>query len=115
MNWIEIKESSAVKELKRESLLHPERVYTIFKHSTRCGISRMAKNLFESEWQVAAPVHLVNVVESREVSDAITLLFDVDHESPQILVIKNGISIHVNSHSSIDAAEVIKFLQSEPS
>ncbi len=115
MNWIEIKESSAVKELKQESLLHPGRAYIIFKHSTRCGTSRMAKNLFESEWQVTAPVHLVNVVESRGVSDAITSLFDVYHESPQILVIKNGTSVHDNSHSSIDANEVIKFLESEPS
>lgn len=114
MKWIEIKETSDAKGLKQESVLNPSRNYIIFKHSTRCSTSRMAKNLFESEWSIPDSVHLVNVVESRDVSNSIASLFNIDHESPQVLVIRNGEAIYDNSHSRIDANEIIKLIQSEP-
>ena len=114
MNWIEIKDASEVAALKTASVTHPERVFIIFKHSTRCSTSRMAKNLFESEWKSENPVHLIKVVESREASDYTTSIFGVHHESPQVLVIQNGTSIHDNSHSMIDATEVISMIRSEP-
>ena len=114
MNWIEIKDAAFIGEMKQESVSNPGLTYIIFKHSTRCSTSRMAKNLFESEWNLTDPVHLVNVVESRAASNAVASTFNVHHESPQVLVIQNGISIYDNSHSLIDAAGIIKMLHSEP-
>src|SRR6187402_874089 len=110
MNWLDTKDATAVNNLKQESVLNPDRVYVIFKHSTRCMTSKMAKNLFESEWSVSNPVYLINVVEWRDASNTAASVFGVTHESPQILVIKNGSSILDKSHSAIDATEVINFL-----
>jgi bacillithiol system protein YtxJ len=114
MNWIEIKDASAVNTLKLESAANPGHAYVIFKHSTRCITSRTAKNLFESEWSASNPVYLINVVEFREASNSAATLFGVHHESPQVLVIQNGKCVYDNSHSMIDATEVIRLLQSEP-
>ncbi len=114
MIWKEITTLAEVNELKQNSVLNPEQSFVIFKHSTRCGTSRMAKNLFESQWNINDQVHLVNVVEFRAASNAVTDQFKTEHESPQVLVIKNGQSIYANSHSSIDAVEIIRLLQSEP-
>ena len=115
MIWIEIRDVSDVNNLLQESLSNPEKLFVIFKHSTRCSTSRMAKNLFESEWVVSEPVYLVNVVESRAVSNAVSGLFHVVHESPQVVAICNGKSIYDNSHSGIEAGEVINLLSSKPS
>lgn len=114
MNWIEIKETNMIDKIRMESLSEPDRNFIIFKHSTRCGTSRMAKNNFESDWTLSDAVHLVNVVENREVSNRIAAEFHVHHESPQVLIIRNGVSIYDNSHSSIDAPEIIKMIQSKP-
>ena len=111
MNWTLLTDIAQLDILKEKSFAQPQ---VIFKHSTRCSTSRMAKNLFESEWNLTDPVHLVNVVESRAASNAVASTFNVHHESPQVLVIQNGISIYDNSHSLIDAADIIKMLHSEP-
>ncbi len=115
MNWIEITDAAIISDIKLESEQHPDKVFVIFKHSTRCATSRMAKNLFESEWAIPYPVHLVNVVESRLVSNTISSTFSVQHESPQVLVIKKGTSIYDNSHSDINASEILRLINSEPS
>ncbi len=114
MEWIELKEMHTVTGLKQESLLNPGKTYVIFKHSTRCSTSRMAKVLFESEWTMPEPVYLLKVVESRQVSHAIANEYSVHHESPQLLVIRNGKCIYNNSHSMIDAGMVMKIIKSEP-
>lgn len=114
MNWKEITSIESVNLLKQESQQHPEKAIVIFKHSTRCGTSRMAKNLFESQWNISEQAYLINVVESRAASNSLESVFGIPHESPQVLVIKNGVSIYDNSHDSIDAEEVIKLMQSEP-
>ncbi len=114
MIWKEITTLAQVNELKQKSVLTPEQSFVIFKHSSRCGTSRMAKNLFESQWNINNLVYLVNVVESRATSNAVADQFNTEHESPQALVIKNGQCIYDNSHSSIDAIEIIRLLKSEP-
>lgn len=115
MNWIEITDAGIIGDIKLESEQHPDKLFVIFKHSTRCATSRMAKNLFESEWNIPYPVHLVNVVESRMVSNSISSAFMVQHESPQVLVIKKGKSIYDNSHSYINATEIQRLITSQPS
>lgn len=110
MNWIELKEKNELLNLQEESLTHPETTYVIFKHSTRCGTSRMARSQFEREWKSEQPVYLINVVENREVSNAVETLYHVRHESPQILVIRNGECILHDSHYGINATEVLQLL-----
>ena len=81
----------------------------IFKHSTRCGISRMALNGFEKEYDIdaekARPYYL-DLLEHRDISNEIATLFHVEHQSPQLLVIKDGAVIYHTSHGDIDAGRV---------
>lgn len=83
------------------------RAVVIFKHSTSCGISRMVLKQFESEYDiepgVLQPVYL-DLKAYREVSNAIADRFGIRHESPQLLLIKNGTAVYSESHGGITVA-----------
>ena len=90
--------------LKERSIEIPQ---VIFKHSTRCSISSMAKNRLER----AAPAqnvefNLLDLIKHRELSQKIADDFSVEHESPQILFIKNGECVYDESHSGISMDEI---------
>ena len=112
MDWIEINDAGAVSTLLSKSIDKPEKVFVVFKHSTRCGTSRMARILFESEWTISEPVYLINVVESRAASDAIESILGVIHESPQAVAIRNGKCVYHNSHAGINAPDFLNLVSS---
>lgn len=74
----------------------------IFKHSTRCSISHMAKSRLERYWNSDSPIHYLDLISNREVSNLIAQKTGVDHESPQLLWIKDGECKFHTSHSGID-------------
>ena len=80
----------------------------IFKHSTRCSVSRMALKQFENEFdfQDKATPYFLDLIEFRNVSNEIANRFDVVHQSPQIILIKDGKAIYNTSHSDIDANDL---------
>ncbi|MEP2935108.1 MAG: bacillithiol system redox-active protein YtxJ [Gilvibacter sp.] len=82
----------------------------IFKHSTRCGISSMTLRRFEGDYDTditnVAPYYL-DLLQFRDVSNEISARFGVMHQSPQLLVIKNGETIHHASHYDIQAQTII--------
>jgi monothiol bacilliredoxin len=82
-----------------------EKPVFIFKHSTRCGISRMVLKRFEKEYKsnIGITAFFLDLLTYREVSDAVSLRFNVVHQSPQLLLIKEGKSVYDASHDSIDA------------
>ncbi len=85
--------------------------FFIFKHSTTCSISAMAKSRFERDWNESlsnAKPYLVDLLKYRAVSNAVTEKFCVHHESPQILLIQNGECIYDASHLDISFAELIE-------
>lgn len=76
----------------------------IFKHSTRCGISRMVLNRFESGFDTDMPnvvFYYLDLLNFREVSNEVAVRFQVMHQSPQLLVIKNGACVAQGSHYDI--------------
>ncbi|MFD0778792.1 bacillithiol system redox-active protein YtxJ [Flavobacterium myungsuense] len=85
-----------------------EKLVLIFKHSTRCSVSRMALKQFENEFDLSEKVvtYYLDVLENRAISNEIASRFNVYHESPQILVIKDGKSVFDASHSDIDARDL---------
>ncbi len=89
--------------------LSNEKVVLIFKHSTRCSISRFALKQFENEFDLEEKIapYFLDLLNHRDVSNEIANRFDVFHQSPQILLIKNGKAIFSTSHDDIDA----KFLE----
>jgi len=84
----------------------------VFKHSTRCGISRMVLKQFENEieYHDGITLYFLDLLTHRDISDAIANRFDVVHQSPQMIVIKNGVAIYNTSHESIDATELKSFI-----
>ena len=111
MIWIELTNLTELETLLDEEIAPKH--YLIFKNSTRCGTSRMALKQFEKRWNEIMPAYLVNVVENREVSDAITGFFEIRHESPQILLIRNGECVFNASHSMIEAEDILRLAGSE--
>ncbi len=78
----------------------------IFKHSTRCGISKMVMNQFVSTYAVedtALDLYYLDLLSYRDVSDAIGQKFQVFHQSPQLIVVKKGVTVHHASHHEINA------------
>lgn len=103
MNWIpleSIEQLQAIKQAPGYCIL--------FKHSIRCSISLMAKRKFEFDWDILpedTSVYFLDLIKNRNISNAIAELFDVHHESPQLLLIKNGECIYESSHGEISAEE----------
>ncbi|HEX4959149.1 MAG TPA: bacillithiol system redox-active protein YtxJ [Lacibacter sp.] len=108
MNWIPLSTEDQLKSLIDQSKQKPQ---VIFKHSTRCSISSVAKARLEKSTR---PEHLdfyyLDLLSYRTISDAIARQFQVVHESPQILVIKNGHCIYHESHMGIDMQEMLSAL-----
>ena len=104
MNWEHITEEAQIAEIIEQSKLQP---VVIFKHSTRCSISSMAKNRLE---RVAAPENVtfyyLDLIRYRSVSNKIAEVFQVYHESPQVLLIKGGECVYDESQGGIDMMEI---------
>ena len=105
INWIELNDLGQLNEIM--DLSHEQPV-VIFKHSTRCSISRMALKQFENEFDLEGTVtpYFLDLLNHRDISQEIATRFDVYHQSPQLLLIKEGKSIYDASHSDIDAVEL---------
>jgi len=104
MNWEHLTDEGQLETIIQQSHLQP---VVIFKHSTRCSISSMAKNRLE---RVNAPENVtfyyLDLLRYRGISNKIAELFQIYHESPQVLLIKNGECIYDESHGGIDMAEI---------
>ena len=106
MNWIEITELEAIDIIKNLSVSKPQ---LIFKHSTRCSISSMVKNRLEKgEEQNKIDFYLLDLIKHRDISNSIVETFNIHHESPQVLLIKNGECIFSESHYDIRFDEILE-------
>lgn len=104
--WNDLTQLKQLDDIVEESAEAP---VLIFKHSTRCSISRMALKSFEREYAIEegkAKPYFLDLLEHRDVSNEIASRFDVQHQSPQLILIKNGKAVYNSSHSDIDAAMV---------
>ena len=107
MNWVQLTDLQQLEQLKKASFQAP---VLFFKHSTRCSISVMALNRFEREWNnTNVNPYFLDLLNYREVSNQIATLFEVEHQSPQVLLIKDGACVFHASHNAIDAQAVNEF------
>jgi bacillithiol system protein YtxJ len=102
MEWSHLTEMQQLDEIVKESNNQP---VVIFKHSTRCNISRMALKQFENEFDITSSVkpYYLDLLEFRPISNEIASKFNVVHQSPQIIVLKNELVVHDASHADIQA------------
>lgn len=107
-NWIDLNQIQQIEDIKAT-----DGYSVIFKHSTRCSISLMAKRTFERDWDVipqSVNFYFLDLISHRDVSAQIAETFQVHHESPQLLLIKNGDCVLDASHSDISADEVAEVI-----
>jgi len=104
MQWINLSDSKQITDIK-----NTPGYAVIFKHSTRCSISSMAKRNFELNWDsipAETPLYFLDLINHRDLSALIAETFQVHHESPQVLLVKDGECILDSSHGEISADEV---------
>ncbi len=108
MNWNKISSLDNLKEIIDHSSTLP---VLIFKHSTRCSISRSSLDRIERNWaseddKKALP-YFLDLLNHHDVSNAIESMFGIEHESPQVLLIKNGSCFYSATHSAINYADIM--------
>src|SRR3970282_2861285 len=103
INWNELTDLGQLNEI---IAISNEKPVAIFKHSTRCSVSRMALKQFENEFDSSDKVtpYFLDLIAHRDISNEIANRFGVTHQSPQLILIKEGKAIYNVSHSDIDAA-----------
>ncbi|HVS93038.1 MAG TPA: bacillithiol system redox-active protein YtxJ [Mucilaginibacter sp.] len=108
MDWIPLESAEQVKEIKQQ-----QGYSIIFKHSIRCSISLMAKRRVEMDRDhlpSGLKLYFVDLIRFRDISNQVAHDFQVHHESPQLLVIKDGECILDQSHGHISLEEALSVL-----
>jgi bacillithiol system protein YtxJ len=109
VNWIPLQLMGQLDEI---IALSKEKPVLIFKHSTRCTISRFALKQFENEFDLQNQIdaYFLDLLEFRAISNEIASRFGIMHQSPQLLLIKEGKVLYDASHSDIQANELKKYI-----
>lgn len=105
MKWTSLESAEQLNNIKQQ-----QGYSLIFKHSTRCSISMMAKRRFELDWENLPedmPLYFLDLIQYRDISGQVAQLFNVHHESPQLLLIKDGECILDQSHGEISVEETL--------
>lgn len=109
MNWFELKDAEQLDTIKTESRQQP---VLIFKHSTSCSISRAVLDRLERNWNNSGPSavkpYSLDLLSYRSISNQIARDFDIEHESPQAILIYQGQPVYAQSHFGIDITEIKK-------
>lgn len=109
MNWLPLIAEQQLMDVNLLSEQSAVKAVVLFKHSTRCGTSSMALGRLERSWKLPdkeVPTYFLDLLKFREVSNKIATIYGIPHESPQILVIKNGKCIYASSHSEISVPDI---------
>ncbi|HZE84359.1 MAG TPA: bacillithiol system redox-active protein YtxJ [Puia sp.] len=106
MNWIVLDSEKQLDEIHERSATRPQ---VIFKHSIRCSTSQLVKRRLEREEPPQVfDFYYLDLINNRPVSNKVSETFDVWHESPQVLVIRNGKCIYEESHLGIEMDEILE-------
>jgi len=108
--WNKLDSVAQLEVISEESKTVP---VAIFKHSTSCGISRMVLRNFERGYDLEPDqmkLYFLDLLAYRDVSNEVGYKFQVQHQSPQLIVVKNGTAVANASHHSIQAGELSNFV-----
>ena len=103
MNWNELTSLDQWNQLWNSN----EKI-VVFKHSTRCSISKTALARFERDWKDDSSIkaYYLDLLNHRDVSNQIAEDTGVMHESPQAISFENKNVNYQSSHLSILASEI---------
>jgi bacillithiol system protein YtxJ len=105
---------TSVDQLKEVIAGSSEKPVLLFKHSTRCSISSMALNGFQKSWEGTSEeidIFYLDLLNHRDVSNAIAEETGVIHQSPQVIVLKNNEVVYTATHSSISARSALNSIK----
>ncbi|GAA3630393.1 bacillithiol system redox-active protein YtxJ [Flavivirga jejuensis] len=108
--WIPLNEMPQLNFIEKKSATKTQ---VIFKHSTRCGISSMVMRQFVSSYNLTEKdldLYYLDLINYRDVSNEVGYKFQVMHESPQLLVIRNGVVVAHASHGAINEIDLNSFV-----
>lgn len=108
--WQNLIEAITLETIRLNSKTKPQ---AVFKHSTSCGISNMVLQRFNTAYnlnQGQMDFYLLDLLAYREISNTIAQTFGVIHQSPQLIIVKNGVAVHSESHSDILQVNLTQFL-----
>ena len=103
LNWLSLTEINQLDDLFEKSV---NQKVIIFKHSTRCSISTMIKDRLERNWPIDLEnqkIYYLDLLNHRDISNAIADKTGIEHQSPQVVIIENGICIFYANHNFINA------------
>ena len=103
INW-KILETEA--QLKEFIALSKRKPIAIFKHSTRCSLSSMVKSRLERAWDINGndiEIYYLDLIKYRDVSNKVASIFNIEHQSPQLIVLDQGEVLYHASHGEVDA------------
>lgn len=107
LKWVRLTDEHELDQLiQKESFVKP---VVLFKHSTRCSISAMALNRLENDWDIEADVCVpvyIDLIAYRDISNKIANDLQITHQSPQVLVVKEGKCVYTSSHSQINVRDI---------
>ena len=106
--WTSLESADQIEAIKQQPTYS-----VIFKHSTRCSISMMVKKRFELDWDKLPgnlPLYFLDLIRYRDLSNQVASDFQVYHESPQLLLIKDGECILDLSHGQISVEEALSVI-----
>jgi len=108
--WIPLNDIQQLEHIIEKSKVKTQ---AIFKHSTRCGISRMVMNQFIDTYNLNESdldLYYLDLLNHRTISDEVGVKFMIMHESPQLIVIKNGKAIVHGSHGAVNDIMLQEFI-----
>jgi bacillithiol system protein YtxJ len=112
MNWNKLNSPEQLTQLLADSY---DKKIVIFKHSTRCSISRTALDRLERNWTDGDVPHVkpyfLDLLSYREISNQIESSLGVEHESPQLIVVSNGKAVYHRSHFEIDYKDLLQHIK----
>ncbi|MEM8895665.1 MAG: bacillithiol system redox-active protein YtxJ [Bacteroidota bacterium] len=113
MNWTAFNDLSQIGEINKKSFELP---VIIFKHSTRCSISAMAKSRLERQWDESAlprvEAYYLDLIAHRDISNSLATELGVYHESPQVIIVADGKAVYDDSHMAISFSAIQEALTS---
>ncbi|MDT0607298.1 bacillithiol system redox-active protein YtxJ [Croceitalea rosinachiae] len=108
--WVPLTSKEQLATIIEKSKSRPQ---AIFKHSTTCGISRMVLNMFTDNYATNSDqidIYFLDLHAYRDVSNEVGIRFQVLHQSPQLLIIKNGVAVSHASHGAISEVDLEQYV-----
>ncbi|GHE37171.1 bacillithiol system redox-active protein YtxJ [Sphingobacterium griseoflavum] len=96
-----------------EQLRASNEPFLIFKHSTRCSVSSMAKRNVEYDMDILpadVSLYYLDLIQFREISAYIAEAWKVTHESPQLLLLQGDSCLYHASHQDIELKDAVSVI-----